>query len=593
MKKKIALLLVLVLSLSVVLAACSSSCDEHVDADRNEICDVCEEYVQYVPAYLGFEGIYKTTLEEEEDDSILYSKAELDSALTDMTVDYNYYGNNLVIFRNYEAEAGETKAIVFNTETTEKVLTLDKEDDDATVIKTVSIDTANYDSFIRVTETDTTDRNTTLYKQTLYTALGEEITSKQSKVNATISISRVGYTADYEGSVYVIEDKVYEIIDDVATYKFDKGFSNIQSISNMDYTTDKNYYAYSSSNVRVYDLQFNLVAYYSVPAGYSITTSNVLSDGNVLIQYIKMLPWDAEEYDIYVTEEAEQKIEYHTVIFNIADESVKAIELNYYINRIRNAAVDPEWFEEHFVDGAIENYAVVYPIVNKAVDFNNPVYANFDNNMFLIGFLGEEIANQFGIVTPIADNRFTVSNKAGQKFLLNEKAEIIGEITNASYNSDLQLFYTNGKYYDLDLKLVFDENEVEYSRYYYNGSSSKYSIYYDTKIIGEGEDEETVTTYYIRNDITFTELNLPENFYGLYVDENYFTYNYYVEDEDEGTTTYYTVYCNANGEKIHTINTSAENYRDHSVSSYGDVLVIALQTYKDNGGYSTKYYIAK
>ena len=588
MKRKIALLLVLVLSLSVVLAACSSSCDEHVDADRNEICDVCEEYVKYVPAYLGFEGIYNTALEEEDDDEILYSKAQINSSLNDMTFDYNGSGN-LVVFRDYSAEAGETKALVLNTDTGETVLVLKEEDDDATVEKEVRIDTNNYDTFIRVIETDTTDRNSTVYKQTLYTALGEEITSKTSKVNANISIQRLGYTADHEGSVYLIEDKVYEITDDVAEYKFDKGFTRIPT-GNTYLQTENYYYNLNSySEIYVYDLQYNLVAYYAVPAECEmVTRATVLADGNVLIQYEKELPWDAAEYDLY---EKEVKYDFYTVIFNVADGTVKEIEFNYEVSDVVNSTNAPAFFSEYFVEGSVENVAVVYPIVDKAVDYDDIKYINVDSNLFLIGFLGEEIANQNGMPSPIADNRFIVSNEAGQKFLINEKAEVIGEVTAASFNSDLGYFVMNNKYYDLDLKLVFDANEIEYTYYEYNNSSN-YSIYYDTNIEGEGEDESIVTTYYIRNGITFSELELPENFYSLNIYNNYFTYKYSVEND--GYYDYYTVYCNANGEKIFSVQTNEEGYyyKTPSVILSGDTLIIKLDICTDNYEYSTKYYIA-
>ncbi|MBQ3016000.1 MAG: hypothetical protein IJD79_04390 [Clostridia bacterium] len=592
MKRKIALLLVLVLSLSVVLTACDKKCKSHVDADLNEACDNCGEYVEYTPTYMGFEGIFNGTFEaeDEDDDKVVYGKADHVSELNDM--DVSGMSGNLIVFKNDNAEAGKDKAIVLNTETGDIVLTLKEEDDDATVTKSLTLYPNDYYSssnvyFIRVTETDTTDKNSTVYKQTLYTALGEEITSKTSKASAYVDVNFVTYTE--EGYLYEIEGKIYEIVDDVATYKFDKGFKTIPT--NLYYHTDKNYYHSNSSGdeVFVYDLQYNLVAYYSLPAGCeSYSDLCILGDGNVLIQYVKELPWDAAEYDLY---EDETKYSLTTVIFNIADGTTKEIEFNYIVGYIVNAAISPETFEDYIVSDKIENIAFAYPIVDKTLDENNEKIINLRNDMFILGYLGNEIANQEGVPELLGNNRFVVSNKAGQSFLINEKGEVIGEVTAADYDEDLELIEMDGKYYDLDLKLVKDMNEIEYDYY---GSGSDYEIYRDINVEGEGEDEKTVTTYYILNGITMTKLDLPEDVYNININSYYFSYNYTVEatSEDEDDK-HYTVYCNSNGEKIHTIETSEEGYAYHNINTLGDIFIIVLETYDEEYNYSTKYYIAK
>ena len=592
MKRKIALLLVLVLSLSVVLTACDKKCESHVDADLNETCDNCGEYVEYTPTYLGFEGIFNGTFEaEDEDDDKVYGKAEDVPELNDM--DVSDMSGNLVVFENDNAEAGKDKAIVLNTETGDIVLTLKEEDDDATVTKSLTLYPNDYYSssnvyFIRVTETDTTDKNSTVYKQTLYTALGEEITSKTSKVSAYVDVNFITYTD--EGYLYEIEGKIYEIVDDVATYKFDKGFKTIPT--NLYYHTDKNYYRSNGDEVFVYDLQYNLVAYYSLPAGCETLDYfgglSILGDGNVLLQYVKELPWDAAEYDLY---EDETKYSLTTVIFNIADGTAKEVEFNYIVRYIVNAAISPETFEDYIVSDKIENIAFAYPVVDKTIDYNDEKIINLRDDMFILGYLGNEIANQDGMPELLGNNRFVVSNKAGQSFLINEKGEVIGEVTAADYDEDLELIEMDGKYYDLDLKLVKDMNEIEYD--YYSGGSD-YEIYRDINVEGEGEDEKTVTTYYILNGITMTKLDLPENVYNINVNSYYFSYNYMVEatSEDEDNK-YYTVYCNSNGEKIHTIETSEEGYAYHNIRTLGDIFIIVLETYDEEYNYSTKYYIAK
>lgn len=579
MKRKIALLLVLVLAFSAALVSCGKKCKDHGDADMDGLCENCGKTVT---ARIGLEGVYVS--EVEPSGKKPYSQAESLSALDGMIMQ-NSGGELYAYSYNYVIpEAGDIKYAVLNSKTGEVVYKLIKEASGAKVTATAAFQSCynnngGYTYFIRETKTDRTNESDIVYTQTLYSALGEKITSKTS--NESFNISFISATPDSEGALFAIEDKVYESKNGVFTYKCDKGFKKIPT--NLSYATDNNYYKFNSDEIFVYDANFNWVAYYTVPAGYEIKEKFLLADGNVLIQCSKLLPADASDYNLVMDGE---KYDYKTLIFNIADQTTKNVGCNYIIEGVYNMTANPEMFEEYFVADALHNVAIVYPIVDKYVDENNQVFADFDNNMSMLGLLGHEITAQEGIVEPIGNNRFIAYNKAGQKFLINEKAEVIGEVSSATYNRDLKLFKLGDKHYDLDLKIVYDDiTAIDYD---FVGSGNGYTLYRETEQV-DGDD---VNTYYILNGITIKELDLPENLSYVNTYSNYFYFDYSVQVEGEGTK-YYTDIYNTQGEKIFTVDKNVENYYTYSINEYGNVMLICVQIGNDYYTRDYQYYAAK
>lgn len=553
MKRNIAMLLVCILALSAVLTSCGGGKGES--------------------NYLGFEGIYNSSYVPEKEEEVVYGKAEYAFALEGMTVEESF--GSLLTFVKYEAVEGEAKYAVLNTKTGNVVVTLYKESAEDTTESYVEILNANGGvEFIKVVTRDYSGDNGYEYTIDIYTALGEKITTKTSNASSYVELT---YLTE---ALYVINGKVYEVTDDVATYKFDMGLASIPS--NL-ISTETHHYRIRSDEIIVYDLSYNLVAYYAAPSDVDMNV-NVLADGNLLIQGLKVLPDDAAEYDIFVEG---AKYEFTSMIFDIEDKETKTIELDFYVESILNKVTEADTFANYFVSDSLENVAAIYKIVDKSVNENDYKIVSLDNDVSILGVLGQEIEAQEGVVEPLGNDRFIATDKSGKEYLLNGKGEIIGEVSNASFNRNLGLFVYNGKYYDLDLKLVFDKAEIQYT---YVDGRENYEIYADIDE-GYGENNTTVT-YYILNGTSLKKLQLPQNITHISTADNYFTYNYYVEDGSFDKTRY-TVYCNALGEKIYSIQTSSDSYRDHRVSAYGDILMIMLETVDDNDNHSVKYYIAK
>jgi hypothetical protein len=619
MKRKIALILVLALSLSLILASCGKNeCKEHVDEDKNSICDKCKAEVPYVPQYLGFEGYYNTNYEENAAEAL--SAAVKANDLTDMERYQYQTGYNLVAYSNNWAEAGEKKYAVINTDTGAIVYSLIKENtvasenvEPAKIIKTATITYVNGYAFILETAVDSTDEFSKTYTYTLYTALGAKVASVTSKQSSS------EYPQWLTNNLFKFDGKVYEMDEDVVTYRFDAGFKNIPY---CDYTTEKYNYRinYENYSIYVYDKEYNYITSYVNREEIIDFNAFVLNDGNLFIQYSKALMEDAVEYDFmqtaydrYSDSYSMNKYALYTEIYNVETKTATAIDCDYIVNEIFNEYMDKEAFTEVFVSGKLDNVAFIHKIENKEI-ISKTIYADIrSTDLQILGYLGNEIADQSGLASLIADNRFVVYNESGKKYLINEKAELIGEVTGANWDNNLMMFINGRKAYDTDLKVAIDMSTVDYV---YEDGNEYYVIMRDEyQITNEDLSKETKRDYYILNSETmkFAKLGLTEDEVDtLMLYEKYFSYNLSVV-ENEGTenerTKYFTVYCNINGTEIFRLQTSTEtttnsetnvttsvNKYVSSVLTYGDSVVfnisIATSVTGQSTEYSNEYYIS-
>jgi hypothetical protein len=231
--KKIALFIILVLSLSLMLVSCG--CAEHVDANYDEICDECGEATPIVAKYLGFEGIYNTKYDDSYKTAPLKTVTKIDE-IADMH--YEESEANLVAFADFLPEEGENKFVVINTDTGKVVYSLKQEktsgDDADKVIKTATLESIGEYAVIVEEATDYTDEYSLTYTTTIYSALGAKIDSKSVKMRAS-------YVNELEDNMFSFYGKIYTIENDVATFKCDLGFKDIPAYT---YATDKYYYVF-------------------------------------------------------------------------------------------------------------------------------------------------------------------------------------------------------------------------------------------------------------------------------------------------------------------------------------------------------------
>ena len=548
MKRRIALLLVLVLALSFVLASCGK-CETHVDADINEVCDVCGEAVPFTPTYLGFEGYYNTAYESDEKAALAVA-AKVD-ALAGLA--YSNGQGNLAIFENPLAEAGKTKLAVLNLDTGAVVYSLTQEKTegenavDSRTTATIVPCGGNY--FIM----ETYDSNSNPYydkqEYTLYTALGVEIASVFDT---------------YESPNYVAKDffsfggVVYSIEDDVVTKKFDKDFIRIPQ---YDAKTDKFYYDVDGDTAYIFDQNFALVDVYETPYNADNSDVYVLADGNLFVQNRYILPEDAADFDYKVDaynelgEAYTYKYNIETLVYNVETKATVEYNVNYVIgdgliNKLN------EQFNEIFVADKLDNVAVIYEIVDGEIDYNEEKTVNIrTSDLKILGYLAQEIPEQDSIAMLFDDNRFIVRDKYGKSYLINEKAEVLGEVTNASRGEKECTFVDGTKVYDSSLNLIVDKASygAKYTRY--NGSmvyTYKYQVY-----VIEDERYETRTEYYYKNaDQKMVKIELDEydTISSSLCGNSYYTYTDVVV-ENKGTEnekrSSFTVVVNNEGTEVY------------------------------------------
>lgn len=514
MKRRIALLLVLVLALSFVLASCDKKCEKCTDADINEVCDVCGAAVPYTPTYLGFEGYYNTAYEAT--DKTALSAAAKVADLKNMAYSKDESMGNLAIFRNYNAKVGEAKLAVYNLDTGAVVKTLNQEktvgENADKFSRNLSIIECAGNYFIYETYESWSNPYKTSYTYTLYTALGVKIDESGVKYgggNPDVYPTRVN------DDLIICNGVVYSVVDDVATKVVDKKLVNIP---NYDYKTDKFYYDVVEdyeSYVNIYDASFKLVKKIVGPSDATTTSMFVLSDGNVLIQSI--YPVVDGEGDIEFIQDGYNgpvlvKYDLVTSVYNVETGETKAFDVNYMVNSLKNKL--DESFVETFVADKIDNLAKIVEIVDKKIDENNAVYASVrTSDLRVIGYLGQEVAEQSDIATLVADNRFTVTDKSGKTYLINEKAEVIGEVSaNIMFQNGIFIDATHTKAYDTDLNLKFDANSyAKYNRGREGLFLKEWNVY----------DEDDIATkkteyYYLSTDYKFVKLELTTGEYYTY-----------------------------------------------------------------------------
>ncbi len=442
--KKLALLFVLILALVPVFVACDDK--EPVETETE---------TEFTPEKLAFADLYQTTLADNESFTVAEG-VEIEGLLN---CTYSGYYNELVVYTGTTSEPGDVKYAVFNTETGKVVYTLTREEIDADTI--VSAYVYSYDdlAFIREVKevTSSVDGSvTTTY--TLYDASGKSIATKEGRDFSMSSLSN---------DLLALDGKVYSVKDKVMTELFELG---LKDIPYCDVLTDAYNYADEDDIMYVYDQMFDLVTYVEADSNADDTTFFVLNDGNILIASVYQLLDEAEEYDYALGIE---KFNISYTIFDVETEVSTDIELDFVIQYLVNEYAQADEFNKVFVEGALNNLAYIYPIVDKTVDYTYSAaeFVNLDDTLTVVGVLADVIPNQApSFPTLVADNRFVVSNMVGQYFLLDETGAVLGEVT-GDVSGDYDDLFTNmfvdgiGNVYDLNLETVFNIDSADYDQY--------------------------------------------------------------------------------------------------------------------------------
>ncbi len=607
MKKRIALLLVLVLALSFVLASCAKECKEHTDADIDEVCDVCGAAVPFEPEYLGFEGYYNTTYDNEDKEVALAAAAKLaDLGLTDIS--HPQITGNLALFTNDNAEPDEKKAVILNLDTGAVVYSLDQERYTTTTgenappidktYTTVSLAMICDGRQTIIVEKEIFKGDfTATYTKTLYTALGvqiaEAVTSKgfENKLTSPVAGMIFNDTVPYStinGTNFSFNGKIYTLKDDVAAFRRDVGFAPLPS---YDVETDTYNYELNYDALYLYDKTDKLVASYNLPVDIEYSDMYVLANGNILIQYSTLLPYNSLEYDYkymarYAMSEGDNGEAYYivpdgkydltTLVYDVETKTAAEVDFNYSISAFMNKYENEDDFAEIFVADKIDNYVALIPIEDKLIDERNIKFVNLrSSDLKLLGYLAQEVPNQEDLPELIDNNRFVVDDMNGKTYLLNEKGEVLADVSDINFNdpnqvatvNERRLILVGTKIYDTSLNLVFDQADI--NKYFYSVSTglmaTKSIVVTDPTTVPE--TTETRTSYYTFYNAEVTKLNLPAKYNNLYAYNNYIAYTQNVDATETESAKTYEVYLNEAGAEIFKVLTTPSSTTNEGVTT--------------------------
>ena len=267
----------------------------------------------------------------------------------------------------------------------------------------------------------------------------------------------------FELDLFCIDGKVYRIADDGSVaHAFD--WSDLRGEPDIGAKVGDFYFGEGyGDSVAVYDASLNLVATYAVPSYADSPDFYLLSNGNVLIQYTVVQDIMAEDYD-YI--DGMTKYNLYSFLLNAEKGKVKELNLDYVVlDSICKEPGDDEWY----FGEKVENLAWVAYIEDERIDESeHAVKMVVLGNDGKIDGVVDELIPDMACEIPelVATNRWIVSNKAGQAFLLNEKGDVLGEVSGVNWsNMTPDFFLLNSKIYDWDLNVKLDLAEQKCEDY--------------------------------------------------------------------------------------------------------------------------------
>lgn len=425
MKKKLLVLVAMLLCVVTVLASCTSSMKfEKVvgDGTYND-----ENPTLTAAAKLDLKGTPDIT--KSAGDLVLFVDYNAETELSTYTV-YNL-ATNATVWTGTESktESGDT-----TTRVSYHVELMEQWD---TVLVSVSISTL----------TRTADDVDYAFDYKLLTSTGAEI------VNITDGQDKAIAEPWFVEDLICVDGKVYRIADDgTVAHAFD--WSDLRGEPDEDIEKVGEFYLeYEESYIAIYDASLNLVTTYYVPSYVGESAEAVcLSNGNVLIQYSLAQDIMAEDYDYLA---GMTKYNLCTLLLNAESGKLKELKADWVLvdDEVMFDEGDGDWIYNE----KIENIVWVTYIVDQRVDSSEAAVkmVSMTNKGKVAGVIDNLIPNMDSDgLWHVSTNRWIATNLAGQDFLLNEKGEILGEVTGLDESkANASFFVLNSKIYDWDLNV--------------------------------------------------------------------------------------------------------------------------------------------
>lgn len=287
---------------------------------------------------------------------------------------------------------------------------------------------------------------------TFYTAAVGAIKPASEGVEAWATSQKNGY---YE---VTIGDKVYAINSNGEILKtFDKGLQ-YPIPANADLELNGLKYYFESDYIYVLDKDFNYVSSYAYldEGSQLFQYKQMLPNGNVLVQYVKLVEGDDEAFDfeLVLPGIGEAKLDIAQYLYTPATGAVKELELGYLIDEIYDSE------NEYFAMKDEANFVAEVIKYTGGETFSQTVETTklvFKGDFELVAELPEIIMNQTGMPTFVAKNQLIVTTtfadgETEYKVLVDRDGNYkllpnVDNFTNTkfSFDSETYVYETNSK----------------------------------------------------------------------------------------------------------------------------------------------------
>ena len=226
--------------------------------------------------------------------------------------------------------------------------------------------------------------------------------------------------------------------------------------------TDEYFYFYGANSILVYDRAFQPVTAWYAPASAEDFNPSFLNNGNVLVQYKQVLDPNAEEYQLYDTDEDGTVIAKYNLVTKLItpkNGKVKDVDMDYNIQLAISATnLNRQMGEDNpRLADKVENVAYICPIVDRQVDDSDAAcdVVLMDNN----GKLGKSVKIADGqraeLPHLIGEDIYLVNTLYGRA-LVNAKGKTLQLINNDDMNIVGGYIIGENAVYDLNMEVAYD-----------------------------------------------------------------------------------------------------------------------------------------
>lgn len=421
-----------------------------------------------------------------------FSQLELSGEIADL-------GENLIGFNSEEVDANDSNI-------TNQVITVyDLEKNQ--VVGKYSVDKSKYEldiSFdvyldVEYYSINVEDLDSGITATTFYNASGVQVYSIDD-------VSKIKLYKQYF-DLMLINDEAYRIGKDGT---FEKAF-DLNAMSDYTYSLtmkiDDYFYGTKNGTSVVLDEELNLLRVIEAPSYARNFEYFPLENGDVLVQYWVEESTDAEDYTFIYGDE---KITLVSKIIDVENGDEEEIELDYIIDSLTpNGSV--VYYYGTYISGDFDNSSYNSSIdnfVEEATKIENERLLNGATEVCTLSLtnggrvdkvLEKTIAGQLNDIRVVDENAYILTNSLGQKYLVNEDGDVIGEVSTGLYSNG-HVYYNDDAVYSAKLKKIYDleENGYTVSSAVDGGLLLKKTV-------------ENVASYYLLQDGT-SEPQLIENF---------------------------------------------------------------------------------